>query len=88
VPAVLRILQGRGDGTYRDDQIFYLPEAFGCPGLVADLEDLVCVPYKQVTKALLSARLDSPYVEALTSRFVRFVGRVGVPDIEFRTSLK
>jgi hypothetical protein len=86
--AVLRILQGRGDGGYRDDQVFFLPKAFGCPGLVANLEDLVCFPYNKVNKSELSARLDSPYVEGLTGRFTRFVGRVGMPDVDFATALR
>jgi len=84
--AALRDLVTQKTGG-QDDRELYLPGALSVPELVADLQRLVNVPVGRLTEMDRVASLDSPFAEALISRFVRYFGRVGTPDLDFDSLL-
>lgn len=78
-----RLLSNNRTGAQRDRH-FYLPRAMRLPDLVVDLQNVVAVPQDEFKSSGLErlATLDSPFVETLTSQFVRLFGRIGTPDLD------
>ncbi len=72
----------------QDDRDLYLPGALTLPDLVADMQRLVSVPAQRLNALERVASLDSPFADALVSRFVRYFGRVGTPDLDFVSLLQ
>ncbi len=72
----------------QNDRNLYLPGALTVPDLVADLQRLVNVPADRLVELKRVASLDSPFAEAMVSRFVRYFGRVGTPDLDPDSLLK
>jgi len=59
-----------------------LPAALLVPGLVVDFQQLVTLPRRELDTLERIASLDSPFAEALVSRFIRYFGRLGTPDLD------
>jgi CheY-like chemotaxis protein len=66
----------------QDDRDLYLPGVLALPDLVADLQRTVSIPRDDLAEMRQVASLDSPFAEALVSRFIRYFGRVGTPDLD------
>lgn len=68
----------------RRTDFHFLPGFGATPDLVADFRQLRLVPYDNLSSDSWGriASLDSPYAEALNSRFTQFFARIGVPDID------
>ena len=66
------------------DRFFYLPGALSIPDLVVDLQNVVSIPRCDFDSSGVDrlATLDSPFAEALASRFTRLFGRIGTPDLD------
>ena len=71
----------------QEDRYFYLPSAWNVPDLVVDFQDVVSVPADQLETYEKVASLDSPFAEALSHRFNRYMGRVGMPDLDIDSIL-
>jgi CheY-like chemotaxis protein len=72
----------RNNRNKQPDRYFFLPGAYTVPDLVVDFERLSHTPYDQLDQSQRIASLDSPFVELLLSRFARFFGRLGTPDLD------
>ncbi len=67
----------------KHERYYFLPEALGIPALLVDFENLVHMTPEEVERDWERiAALDSPYAEALVSRFTRFYLRIGTPDLD------
>ena len=64
------------------ERFFYLPGALIVPDLLVDFQRLAALPREQMSGLKRLASLDSPFAEAVTSRFVRYFGRLGTPDLD------
>lgn len=64
------------------DRYYYLPAAWGVPDLVVDVQRIAHLPYERLPDYTRSATLDSPYAEALSNQFGRYMGRVGTPNLD------
>ena len=66
------------------DRFFYLPGVLNLPGLVVDLQNVISVTLHNFDSSGVDrlATLDSPFAEALASRFIRLFGRLGTPDLD------
>jgi CheY-like chemotaxis protein len=64
------------------DRFFFLPGALHLIDLVADFQQLVSLPCGSLEELKRLASLDSPFAEALLSRFARYYGRLGTPDLD------
>ena len=75
-----RLLTSRPKG--QEDRYFYLPAAWNVPDVVADLQSVTSIPCKELESYRKIASLDSPFAEALSYQFNRYMGRVGMPDLD------
>jgi hypothetical protein len=71
----------RNHRNAQPDRYFFLPGAYTVPDLVVDFEQLSHSPLGELDQPQRIASLDSPFAELLLSRFVRFFGRLGAPDL-------
>lgn len=81
--AVRRLIQpgpqvGKPDGRY-----WFLPQFLGMPDLYCDFMQLESVPIDKLKSDFQPvAVIDSPFAEALQSRFAAFYSSVGVPNLD------
>ena len=75
-----KLLTSRPKG--QEDRYFYLPAAWNVPDVVADLQSVTSIPCKELESYRKMASLDSPFAEALSYQFNRYMGRVGMPDLD------
>jgi hypothetical protein len=64
----------------------FLPATSFIPALIIDYQNLLQLSVAEVDKVQgfeRVATLDAPYAEAVQSRFIRYYGRIGTPDLEF-----
>ena len=80
------LLKSRPRGK-QHDRYHYLPAAWDVPNLMVDLQRTLYIPYDQLASYRKVGSLDSPFSEALSNRFNRFIGRVGTPDLDFDAAL-
>lgn len=75
----------KGTGV-QPDRYKFLPKTTFLPGMIIDYQALSQVPVGEITEAngfKRVATLDTPYAESVQSRFIRYYGRIGTPDLEF-----
>jgi len=72
----------RNNRNKQPDRYFFLPGAYTVPDLVVDFERLSHASYNDLDQTQRIASLDSPFSELLLSRFARFFGRLGTPDLD------
>ena len=83
--ALRRLLTSRSKG--QEDRYFYLPAAWNVSDILVDLQRVVSIPADQLSMYQKIASLDSPFAEALSYRFNRYMGRVGMPDLDIDSIL-
>jgi len=66
----------------QEDRNVYLPAAWTIPDLVVDFQRTIFLPYSEIELYKKEATLDSPYVEWLISKYGRYLGRLGTPDLD------
>ncbi len=74
----------RKDGK-QPDRYHFLPGVMSFPDLVTDFQSSKMVTYEQLNDPVSYkhiASLDSPFSECLLTRFIRYYGRIGTPDID------
>lgn len=70
------------------ERYFFLPGTLDLPDLIVDFQQLAAVPQDQLAAMNRIASLDSPFAETLLARFVRYYGRLGVPDLALDVVLR
>lgn len=75
-----KLLTSRPKG--QEDRYFYLPAAWNVPDRVADLQGVTSIPCEELEHYEKIASLDSPFAEALSYQFNRYIGRIGTPDLD------
>ncbi len=65
----------------QSERFFYLPGVIGIPDLIVDFQDIENFERSTLSKLERIASLDSPFAESLSSRFIRYYGRIGSPDL-------
>jgi hypothetical protein len=63
------------------DRYHYLPGVWDIPDLVVDFQKLELIPLTEICSYKRLATLASPFAESLYSRFLRYLGRLGTPDL-------
>lgn len=74
----------RKDGK-QPERYHFLPGVLSLPDLVVDFQATKMVTYEQLNEKRNLKRiasLDSPFAECLLSRFTRYYGRIGTPDLD------
>lgn len=83
---LVRLLESRPENG-QSDRYFFLPTAWGLPDLLADLQDVSSIRLREFLTFEKVASLDDPFAQALSQQYVRFVGRIGVPDLDLDVTL-
>jgi len=68
--------------TVGSERYHFLPSAFNLPDQIIDFQLLRILKYGDLKNLNRIASLDSPFSEELLSRFNRYYGRIGTPDID------
>jgi hypothetical protein len=76
-----RLIANRRQG-HQQDRYYFLPSAWGMPGLIVDLQKVSHISYDEFDRFTPVATLDDPYAQTLTAQFGRYAGRVGTPDLD------
>jgi len=63
------------------DRYHFLPGVWDIPDLLVDFQKLEHLPLSDVKALACPATLASPFAESIGSRFQRYIGRVGTPDL-------
>lgn len=64
------------------ERAYFLPAAWDIPDLLVDFHALEHIPLAQLQAMEVVATLASPYAEALGTKFLRHLGRLGTPDLD------
>ena len=81
---LVSLLRNNRGNKYQPERYFFLPSAMDIPNLVVDYQKLeaVCKDEFEKRNWLRVASLDSPFAEELLTRFARYFGRIGTPDLD------
>lgn len=66
---------------FQPDRYCFLPGTFFIPDLVVDFQALMPIAIDKIKSGHRVASLDAPFAEAYSSRFARYYGRLGTPDL-------
>lgn len=67
----------------KNERYFFLPGTPFLKNMVVDFQNKIMVKYEDLRSNYKRiAKLDSPFAEAMTTRFIRYYNRVGYPDID------
>lgn len=66
----------------RKDRHHFLPGVLSMPHLLVDFQNVKSIALSDLRGLTRVTSLDSPYREHLLSRFVRYMGRLGTPDLK------
>lgn len=81
------LLGNKREGT-QSERFYYLPGVFGLPHMVLDFQRLLTVPLEKLSSSPCLARIASPFAEAISAQFVRYVGRIGTPVLDIDSIVK
>lgn len=70
------------------ERYHFLPAAWDIPSGLIDFQDLLHVEVGPLRQAECLATVASPFAEAVGARFVRYLGRLGTPDLDIEAVLK
>lgn len=74
--------------TGQPDRYHFLPAALTIPNLLVDFQSLERIETEELENLERLCSLDSPFAEALVSRFLRYWGRLGTPDLDTASILE
>lgn len=80
------LANNRTDG--QSDRHHFLPGALMLPDLVIDFQRMQAIDSNAFGELTRAASIDSPYAEAIVTRFLRFYSRVGTPDVDMAQTLE
>jgi CheY-like chemotaxis protein len=78
----LKALIGDSRSKVQSDRFKFLPGTYFLPDLVVDFQCLNAISPDQLAGLEVVASLDSPFAEAVLTRFARYYGRLGTVDID------
>jgi CheY-like chemotaxis protein len=78
----LKAVIGDNRQKAQSERFKFLPGTFFLPDSIVDFQDLRTVSPTDFATLEVIASLDSPFAESVLSRFSRYFGRLGTPDID------
>jgi CheY-like chemotaxis protein len=79
---LLKVVKNTRSGRAADRD-FFLPAAWDIPALLVDFQRSAHLPFADLDKYERRGQLDAPYAEALVAKGIRYLGRIGTPDLDF-----
>lgn len=71
----------------QSERYYFLPSAWDMPASVVDLADLEHVALAELNSAPCDATIASPFAESMAAQFVRYLARLGTPDLDLKIAL-
>lgn len=83
------LIRNNRGGKYQPERYYFLPSVMHVPDLVVDYQELEVLEKSefQAQNWERIASLDSPYAAELLTRFARYFGRIGTPDLDIELIL-
>ncbi len=69
------------------ERYHFLPGAWDIPASIVDFQKLRHADISEVRSAECIATVSSPFAESISARFVRYLGRIGTPDLDLESCL-
>jgi hypothetical protein len=69
------------------ERYHFLPAAWDIPSIVLDFQELEHVGVAELKAAPCLATVASPFAESIGARFIRYLGRLGTPDLDIELAL-
>jgi CheY-like chemotaxis protein len=86
---VRRLIKNQRDKNFGSaDRYHFLPGVWDIPDLVVDFQNLELVRIEELCSMRCLGTLASPFAEALGTRFRRYIGRPGTPDLDVSEVLR
>ncbi len=79
---LLKVVKNTRSGRAADRD-FFLPAAWDIPALLVDFQRSAHLPFADLDSYERRGQLDAPYAEALIAKSIRYLGRIGMPDLDF-----
>lgn len=84
--ALLDLMKNNRQGQ-QPERYYFLPAAWDMPASVVDLADLEHVALAELNAAPCDATIASPFAESMAAQFVRYLARLGTPDLDLKIAL-
>ncbi len=76
------LMANNRQGAHQPERFHFLPAAWDIPAVVVDFQQLEHIDVNLLRDARCIATVASPFAEAIGVRFVRYLGRLGTPDLD------
>lgn len=84
-----RLCHNQRDGKgVQSERYHFLPQVWDIPAVVIDFADLAHLSMAKVRESTCIATVASPYAEAISARFLRYIARIGTPDLDLEIVFK
>ena len=84
----LQRLMGNNRSSGQSERYHFLPGAWDIPSMIVDFGELEHIPLETLTSAERLATVASPFAESMAARLVRYLGRLGTPDLDLQLMLE
>jgi len=71
----------------QSERVHFLPSAWDIPASIVDFQDLRHVEMAELRGAECLATVASPFAESIGTRFIRYLGRLGTPDLDIEACI-
>lgn len=84
-----RLCRNQRDGKgVQSERYHFLPQVWDIPAVVIDFAELTHLSMTKVRESVCIATVASPYAEAVNARFLRYIARIGTPDLDLEIVMK
>jgi len=85
--ALIELMSNNRKGRHQAERYHFLPPVWDIPGVVIDFQQLEHVAVDELRAARCLGTVASPFAESIGARFVRYLGRLGTPDLDITLAL-
>jgi CheY-like chemotaxis protein len=85
--ALIELMSNNRKGKHQAERYYFLPPVWDIPAVVIDFQQLEHVTVDELRAARCLATVASPFAESIGARFVRYLGRLGTPDLDMTLAL-
>jgi CheY-like chemotaxis protein len=85
--SLVALMSNSRKGTHQAERYHFLPAVWDIPAVVIDFQKLEHVEVAELRGARCLATVASPFAESIGARFIRYLGRLGTPDLDIELAL-
>jgi CheY-like chemotaxis protein len=86
--SLVELMSNRRKGSHQPERYHFLPAVWDIPAVVIDFQQLEHVAVDELRDARCLATVASPFAESIGARFIRYLGRLGTPDLDTALALE